>query len=79
MQICWNLYAIFFDSRDIDFDIFRFLTVWDNSVMIFDENLRFFYYKNYSMKSISDNGIPFFANDNRNITQSLYFFTVQRK
>jgi hypothetical protein len=26
------------------------------------------------MKSISDNGIPFFANDNRDITQFLYIF-----
>jgi hypothetical protein len=41
------------------FNIFIFLTVCDNSVIIFKENLNFYTSKNYSMKSISDNGIPF--------------------
>jgi hypothetical protein len=47
--------------------------------MIFEENFRFLYFKNYSMKNISDNGIPFFANDNRDVTQSLHFFNSVQK
>jgi hypothetical protein len=44
----WNadllkfFYAIFYDSRDVGFYIFRFLAVWDNSVTVFEKNFQIF-------------------------------------
>jgi hypothetical protein len=60
IQFCWNFHAIFYGSKDTGFHIFIFLTVCDNSIMIFEGNFRFLYFKNHSMKSISVKSILFF-------------------
>jgi hypothetical protein len=57
LQICWNFVAIFFSSWDIGF---VFLTVCDNSVMIYMKSSCFYTSKNYKMRSIIGRDIRFF-------------------